>query len=53
MSCLLDVLLCGLTVISELITVVMIGLLIQLFFYRILKINLYKKIEKLIMLEVK
>lgn len=40
----LDVLLCGLITIGELIGVIILAILIQLIFYRVFKINLYKNI---------
>ena len=44
MSYWLDVLLCGLITIGELIGVIMLAMAIQLIFYRVFKINLYKNI---------
>lgn len=59
MGYLLDVLLCGLVVFGEITIIVLGGLLIQLIFYKVLKINLYKiiinsldKLEKYIEREV-
>lgn len=40
----LDVLLCGLITIGELIGVIILAMAIQLIFYRVFKINLYKNI---------
>ena len=40
----LDVLLCGLITIVELIGVIILAMAIQLIFYRVFKINLYKNI---------
>lgn len=46
MEYLLDFILCGLVTMGELIGVIILMLLTQLFFYRVLKINLYKLINK-------
>ena len=46
-SYLLDVYLCGLVVIAKLIGAIAIALLIQLIFYKVFKINLYKELDKL------
>ena len=43
----LDVLLCGLITIGELIGVIILAMAIQLIFYRVFKINLYKSFWKL------
>ena len=40
----LDVLLCGLVTLGELIGVMLLAVLIQIIFYKIFRINLYKKI---------
>ena len=40
----LDVLLCGLVTLGELIGVIILAMAIQLIFYRVFKINLYKNI---------
>ena len=40
----LDVLLCGLVTLGELIGVMLLAVLIQIIFYKIFKIKLYKKI---------
>lgn len=45
-STLIDAYFCGLVVIAELIIIFISLLLMQLFFYRILKINLYKNFIK-------
>lgn len=42
----LDVLLCGLVTLGELIGVMLLAVLIQIIFYKIFRINLYKKIIK-------
>lgn len=44
MSYWLDVLLCGLVTLGELIGVIILAMAIQLIFYRVFKINLYKNI---------
>lgn len=44
MSYWLDVLLCGLVTLGELIGVMLLAVLIQIIFYKIFRINLYKKI---------
>lgn len=44
MSYWLDVLLCGLVTLGELIGVMLLAALIQIIFYKIFRINLYKKI---------
>lgn len=46
MSYWLDVLLCGLVTLEELIGVMLLAGLIQIIFYKIFRINLYKKIIK-------
>ena len=46
MSYWLDVLLCGLVTLGELIGVILLAVLIQIIFYKIFRINLYKKIIK-------
>lgn len=46
MSYWLDVLLCGLVTLGELIGVMLLAVLIQIIFYKIFRINLYKKIIK-------
>lgn len=46
MSYWLDVLLCGLVTLGELIGVILLAVLIQIIFYKIFGINLYKKIIK-------
>lgn len=46
MSYWLDVLLCGLVTLGELIVVMLLAVLIQIIFYKIFRINLYKKIIK-------
>ena len=43
----LDVMLCSLVVIAKLIGAIAIALLIQLIFYKVFKINLYKELDKL------
>lgn len=43
----LDVCLCGLVVIAEIIGAIAIALLIQFIFYKVFKINLYKNLCKL------
>lgn len=40
----LDVLLCGLVTLGELIGIILLAVLIQIIFYKIFRINLYKKI---------
>lgn len=42
----LDVLLCGLVTLGELIGVILLAVLTQIIFYKIFRINLYKKIIK-------
>lgn len=42
----LDVLLCGLVTLVELIGVILLAVLTQIIFYKIFRINLYKKIIK-------
>lgn len=42
----LDVALCGLTLLAELFGAIGMMLLVQLIFYRVFKINLYKSFEK-------
>ena len=42
----LDVLLCGLVTLGELIGVMLLAVLTQIIFYKIFRINLYKKIIK-------
>ena len=42
----LDIIACGLVVAGELIGALLIAMLTQLFFYRVLKINLYRSIDK-------
>lgn len=44
MSYWLDVLLCGLVTLGELIGVMLLAVLTQIIFYKIFRINLYKKI---------
>lgn len=44
---LLDVYLCGLVVLAELIGAMLIGILTQYIFYKVFKINLYKNLCKL------
>lgn len=44
---LLDIYLCGMVVIAELIGVMLIGILTQYIFYKVFKINLYKNLCKL------
>lgn len=44
MSYWLDVLLCGLVTLGELIGVILLAVLTQIIFYKIFRINLYKKI---------
>jgi len=44
---LLDVYLCGLVVLAELIGAIAIGILTQYIFYKVFKINLYKNLYKL------
>lgn len=44
---LLDVYLCGLVVLAELIGAIAIGILTQYIFYKVFKINLYKNLCKL------
>lgn len=46
MSYWLDVLLCGLVTLGELIGVILLAVLTQIIFYKIFRINLYKKIIK-------
>ena len=46
MSYWLDVLLCGLVTLGELIGVMLLAVLTQIIFYKIFRINLYKKIIK-------
>lgn len=43
---LLDVYLCGLVVLAELIGAIAIGILLQYIFYKVFKINLYKSFWK-------
>ena len=42
----LDVLLCGLVTLGELMGVILLAVLTQIIFYKIFRINLYKKIIK-------
>ena len=44
---LLDVYLCGLVVLAELIGAIAIAILFQFIFYKVFKINLYKELDKL------
>lgn len=44
---LLDIYLCGIVVIAELIGAILIGILTQYIFYKVFKINLYKNLCKL------
>lgn len=44
----LDIIACGLVVLAELIGVLILAILTQFIFYRVFKINLYKRFAKLI-----
>lgn len=44
----LDIIACGLVVLAELIGVLILAVLTQFIFYRVFKINLYKRFVKLI-----
>lgn len=46
MAYILDIIACGLVVAGELIGAILIAMLTQLFFYKVLEINLYRRIDR-------